>query len=79
MTLKEFINIFDMEDNEIIHLTDNNTNPQIYRNAPYYSIKDIRNKFDIRKIEVVKVETHHYLYETDICYRLTVKIKKMSC
>lgn len=76
MTLKEFINIFDISDSEILYLTDNNTDKIIYQNCPHYSVKEIRKLFDIKQIEIVKVTNKHFIYETDDTYRLTIKVKE---
>lgn len=75
MTIKEAINVLQIQDWEIIYLTDNDTEPNIYKQCPSYSVKEIRNTFDMSKIEVVKIYTNHYMYSADINWRFCVKTK----
>lgn len=68
VTLKQAIRLLDLDDNEIIYIC--KEHHQIF--ASSYSIREIRNKFDMKHTIVKKIYPNHFMYSGDLCWEFIV-------
>lgn len=70
VTLKQAIKLLDMREDEIIYLRSPRQDKPPYLR---YSVKQIKEKFDMKHTYVSKINPYHYLYSSDINWEFTIK------
>ena len=68
ITLKQAVNILSLKDSDIVYICKKHCEPF----AKSYSIKEIRNKFDMKNIMVKKIYTYHFLFSEDLCWEFII-------
>ena len=69
MNLLNAIRLLDLRDDCIVHLV---KRPEQFE-APYYSVKELRRRFDLRAIEVRKINPWHYKYTCDVNWEFVIE------
>ena len=69
MNLLNAIRMLDIDDDEVVHLA---KRPQ-QSEAPMYSVKELRRSFDLRAIEVRKINPWHYRYAENVNWEFVIE------
>ena len=68
ITLKQAIQLLDLNDDEIIYICKKH-----YQSfADSYSVRDIRNKFDMKNTIVKKIYPNHFAYSADLDWEFII-------
>ena len=62
ITLKQAIKILGLDDNDFIYLCKEHCEAF----APYYTVKQIKNKFDMKNTKVKKIYPYHFRYSNEL-------------
>ena len=68
ITLKQAIQLLDLSDDEVIFMC--KEHHQSF--ASSYSVKEIRNKFDMKNIMVKKIYPNHFIYSGDLDWEFII-------
>lgn len=68
ITLKQAIKLLGLEDNDRVFLCEKHCETF----ADSYSIKEIRNKFDMKKIMVKRIYPNHYIFSGDLDWEFII-------
>lgn len=69
MNLLHAIRLLNLSDNTIVHLAKRAEQSE----APMYSVKELRQRFDLRKIEVRKINPWHYRYSGSVNWEFVIE------
>lgn len=69
ITLKQAINLLDLSDDDMIFICREHLDSL----APKLTVKQIREKYDMKKIEIVKIYPYHYRYSDSFDWELIIK------
>ena len=69
MNLLNAIRMLDIDDDEVVHLV---KRPQ-QSEAPMYSVKELRRRFDLRAIEVRKINPWHFRYAEGVNWEFIIE------
>lgn len=69
ITLKEAIRLLDLSDQDMVYLCKERFEPF----APYLTIKQIREKYDMKRTKVLKIYPYHFQYSEDHDYELIIR------
>ena len=58
ITLKQAIKLLDLDNNDIVYLCFKHCESF----APFYTVRQIKNKFDMKKIKVKKIYPNHFIF-----------------
>lgn len=68
ITLKQAINLLSLDDDERVFIC--KEHQQLFANS--YSIKEIRNKFDMKNTIVKKIYPNHFRYSDDLDWEFII-------
>ena len=69
MNLLHAIRLLDLRDDEIVHLCKRPRQSE----APMYSVKELRRRFDLRSIEVRKISPDYYRYSEGVNWEFVIE------
>lgn len=69
ITLKQAVSLLDLSDQDMIYLA----KERFDDNAPFMTIKAIREKYDMKRTMVLKIYPYHWKYSPDNDYELIIK------
>lgn len=68
ITLKQAIKLLDLDDDEIVYICKEHHQPF----ASCYSVREIRNKFDMKNTIVKKIYPNHFVYTGDLDWEFII-------
>ena len=68
ITLKKAIKLLSLKDDDIIFMCKEHHQPL----AKFYTIKEIRNKFDMKNTMVKKIYPNHFRYSNDLSWEFII-------
>ena len=68
ITLKQAIKLLDLKDDDFVYIC--KEHHQSF--APFYSVKEIRNKFDMKHTKVKKIYANHFVYSPDLDWEFII-------
>ena len=69
ITLKQAIKLLNLSDDDIIYFCHKHHE----RFAPSYTVKEIREKFDMKNTNVKNIYPYHFRYDNDISWEFIIK------
>ena len=69
MNLLNAIRLLDLDDDECVHIAKRWQQSE----APMYSVKELRKRFDLRAIEVRKINPWHFRYSESINWEFIIE------
>ena len=69
MNLLHAIRLLDLDDSDIVHLAKRPQQDEAYAT----SVRQLRNRFDLRSIEVRKINPWHYRYCSEIYWEFVIE------
>ena len=69
ITLKQAISLLDLSDSDMVYIC----REHLDQLAPHLTIKQIREKYDMKKTEVIKIYPNHYRYSDSSEWELIIK------
>lgn len=69
ITLKEAIRLLDLSDQNMVYLC----TERFQMFAPYLTVKQIREKYDMQRTKVLRIYPYHFKYSEDHDYELIIR------
>ena len=69
ITLKQAISLLDLSDQDMIYLA----KERFDHNAPFMTVKAIREKYDMKRTMVLKIYPYHWKYDPANDYELIIR------
>lgn len=69
ITLKQAIKLLDLHDDDIVYFCKFHCQTL----AKYYSVKEIRNKFDMKRVMVKRIYPHHFWCDPDLSWEFIIQ------
>ncbi len=68
ITLKQAIKLLNLQDDDFVYFCKKHCEPF----APFYSVKEIKNKFDMKKTMVKKIYPYHFICSGDLDWEFII-------
>ena len=69
MNLLNAIRLLDLRDDQLVHLAKRPEQAE----APSYSVRDLRRRFDLRRVDVRKINPYHFRYCGEIWWEFIIE------
>lgn len=70
ITLKQAIQLLDLKDNDAVYICRRHCET----GAPFYSIRQIKNKFDMKNTMVKKIYPYHFFYNGELNWEFVIDV-----